>query len=341
MIFAVAFTAFFLGMLIYTLVTHYKFNLESSLVIAFFVVGCCVLLGFGIYGQIKYNKTNAAERKLLKDCLCTDGIVKWCKSSRVETHGGESYYYKVTVCYRFCNDKNAIKQSTYTNNYDYDPEFYTGQHLIIAFNETDSAILGKFSFVKEDEERFLKNEAARSADDFDNLNGKLLNVDPTRKIQSAELEYAWFWAAFGLFIFFVGYTVPISIFATPKLVMGRIMPDIIIIPLLYFPSLLFISVVTGFWVVYVKKRRYFKKILNNKPYFTWGKIFASEKTYRRYISKHVYYCYIDKDGNRHTELFSGHAVRKAIEGKPVDVAVMYDDKGNSLPLYNYKFTDEI
>lgn len=343
LIFAVFFTVVSLSLIIYNVAVQTNLDLEAYLVIAMFVVGCSAFLGFGIHEQIKSNKANAAERKLLKNCICTDGIINKCSCKEyVRTHSRrtDSYYYKVSVQYSFYDDKNRLKRRTFTNTYDYDPEFYEGQWLMVAFNDTDSAILGSFSFIKEDMEKFLKNEAERSADDFDNLDGELLEVDPSKKIVSAEFEYAWFWAAVGLFVFLLAYTVPISICATPELVTGKIIPDIFIIFILYLLPVFLTAVIVGFIVQYVKKRRYFKKILNNNPNFTWGKIFASEKTYTSNARKKVFYCYIDNGGNRYTKRFFGAAVRKAVHGRPTDVAVMYDKDGNSIPLYNYKFVGE-
>lgn len=342
LIFSVVFTAAFIFFSIYTII-------KSSIPIwaIFFNTGLftfiiAVFLGFGIHAQIKYNKNNAAERKLLKDCLCADGIITQCKSVEYETHHGDrtSHSYKVTVEYTFTDDKNELRRGAFAGDYGYDPEFYDGQHLMIAFNDTVSAILCEFSFIKEDEERFLQNEAARSDDDFDGLNGRPVDVDTGKKIQSAELEHVWFWAAFALFIFVAAYTIPISILAVPQIISGIVVLDVFIIIILYLVPALLTAVIVYFITKYIKLRRRFEKILNNEPNFVWGKIFASENTYRRNVRKTVFYCYVDEDGNRFTKSFWGPTVRKAVQGKPVDVAIMYDKDGNSIPLYSYKFIDE-
>ena len=262
LIFAVFFTVVSLSLIIYNVAVQTNLDLEAYLVIAMFVIGCSIFLGFGIHEQIKSNKANAAERKLLKNCLCTDGIINKCsckECAKIHSRRTDSYYYKVSVQYSFYDDKNRLKRRTFTNTYSYDPEFYEGQWLMVAFNDTDSAILGSFSFIKEDMEKFLKNEAERSADDFDNLDGELLEVDPSKKIVSAEFEYAWFWAAVGLFVFLLAYTVPISICATPELVTGKIIPDIFIIFILYLLPVFFNCGNSGFYRTVRKKTQVFQK----------------------------------------------------------------------------------
>lgn len=341
LIFIVIFAALFIFFIIYSIINYSIPIREMCLLIGLFTFIISVFLGFGIHAQIKANKQNAAERKLLKDCLCTDGLIVRYRSVKHRSGRNESNsYYEVTIEYKFTDDKNNLRRCTYSGTYGYEHEFYDGQHLMIAFNDTDSAILCKFSFIREDEERFLQNEAARSEDDFDELDGTPVEIDPNKKIQSAEFEYAWFWAAFALFIFTAAYTIPMSVLVVPGVIMGRFIPDIFLIFIVYLLPAIFTAVIVYLITKYIKLRRRFKKILHNEPDFAWGKIFASEKTYRCNERKKVFYCYIDKEGNRFTKPFWGPTVRKAVQGKPVDVAIMYDKDGNSIPLYNYKFTDE-
>ncbi|MDE6442373.1 MAG: hypothetical protein K2L12_06460 [Clostridia bacterium] len=341
-VFAVVFTSVFLGMLVYSLIAQLNFNIEGYIGVTVFVIVCSAFLGFGIHDQLKSSKQNKAERKLLNNCLCTDGKIDRCQCTTIERRHDDriTYYYEVLVYYSFYDDKNILRRCEFSHVYNYNPEFYEDQWLMIAFNDTDSAILGTFSFVKEDEEKFLKNEAERSADDFDELDNEPVEIDPTRKIQSAEFEYGWFWAAFGVFVLFAGYIIPISIFAVPSFISDITVLNIFIVCFFYFPCPFEIALIIFFIVKYVKKIKAFKSILQNEPNFVWGKIFASEKTYRSHVRKKVFYCYIDKDGNRHTKCFTGPAVLKAVQGYSVDVAIMYDEFGNSVPLYNYKFTDE-
>ena len=341
LIFSLFFTAGFLLILIITLVKGSEFSLEAYICFAVFGIVITAFLFVGIRDQIKGGRQNEEERRLLNDCLCTDGKIIWCMAVRRETSSkSSSNYYNVTMEYSFTDDKNKLRRCSFTADYSYNPDFYNGQHLMIAFNDTDSVILGEFSFVEEDEARFLQNEAARSDDDFDELDGRLLEVDTNKKIQSSELEYVWFWAAFALFIFVASFTIPISIFAVPKIISGIVVLNIIIIFMLYLVPALLTAVIVYFITKYVKLRRRFKKILYNEPSFVWGKMFASEKTYRRNTRKIVFYCYIDGEGNRFTKTFWGPTVRGFVQGRPRDVVVMYDKDGNSTPLHSLKFIDE-
>lgn len=335
LIFAIVWTMGLIGITVANLVTGEKFETGAIIVISMFAVVSAALLAFGIIHQKRRLAANAEERALLNDCLCTDGIVERCDCVEHRTHdrdGSDSYRYEVTLVYTYTNLQRKTATGIHKSTYRYDPEFYKGQYLMVAFNDKgDSRILNGFTLKKEDEEAFLKNEAERSDDDFDGLDGKLIRHNEN-KIKSAELPYIWLWASVGIFVFVAIYTVPISIFAVPQLASSHLVPATIGIVMIY----LMPAVLTGA-IAYMLSRFFrgtnkIKSILKNEPKFTRGKIFASEKTYRG-GSKQVLYCYINADGEKITEVLRSPYHRKTVQGNARFVTVVYDKNGRSVPLH--------
>ena len=341
LIFAIIWSAGITGITIANLATGAKFD---TLGIVLSCVFACVGIGFiafGIYDQRRQLVANKQERELLKNCLCTDGRITRCvcieKISRSHSsHSGstETYYYDVTLTYTYTIMDGKKVEGVHSATYQYNPNFYKGQYLMIAFNaEGKSRILCDFKFKPEDEQAFLKNEAARSDDDFDGLDGKLIKYKNPVVFKSSELPHVWLWAALALSVFLVGYTVPISICVAPQLVSGHILPDIIALPLIYVPTAFF-----TFFIIYFLKqglggRLKLKRILNNEPRFTKGKIFASEKTYRG-NSKRVLFCYIDDKGEKITKDLTTPYYLKIVQDQVLSVTIAYDKDGNSVPLEN-------
>ena len=72
------------------------------------------------------------------------------------------------------------------------------------------------------------------------------------------------------------------------------------------------------------------------PHFTYGKMFASEKTFRG-TSKKVVYCYIDKWGEKHTAQTDAPIFQSQTMGEDKIVVVAYDAAGNSAVLTKYSF----
>lgn len=332
LIFAVIWAVGVAGITVANAVTGERFETPAVVLLCVFAVIGAGFVAFGIYDQRRQLRANAEERKLLADCLCTDGKIEKCTVTAHRRSGsnGTSVSYEVSLTYAYTDLTGGTARGVHSAVYSADPEFYMGQYVMVAFNNSDSRILSRFKFVKEDERAFHKNEAARSDDDFDGLSGKTVKCNP-KTVKSAEMPHVWFWAAVALFIFIAAYTVPMSVLVVPQLVTGNLFPDILVIPIIYLMPALLSAADAYFLYRCYKGRNKLKVIMKNGAKFTHGKIFASEKTYRG-GAKQVVYCYIDSEGNRHTEVLKSPYYRKTVQDKAISAIIAYDGNGNSVPL---------
>ena len=286
-------------------------------------------LGLGIYFHKRRKRLTGEESELLSDCTLTDGrITEYRCVESSHTDGSHTTYF-VELEYVFFDRDLTARSGKYSATYGYEPQFYKGQYLMIAFNATDSLILSEFTLEKEDEKRFFQNESSRSDDDFDHITGELIDVDLKKRVKDYHYSIVLFWAAFAVFVFNLAYIVPISIFVAPQFDFKWIVPDVIALIFLYLMPVILFGVSAYLLKKYFVASSHFKKIMRSRPYFTFGKVFASEKTYRGSARKKAFYCYIDKWGERHTEVVTSYVYRARIQGEDYDVLVAYTSAGDS------------
>ncbi len=287
-------------------------------------------LGLGIYFHKRRKRLTGEESELLSNCTLTDGrITEYRCVESSHTDGSHTTYF-VELEYVFFDRDLTARSGKYSATYGYKPQFYKGQYVMIAFNATDSLILSEFTLEKEDEKRFLQIESGRSDDDFDGITGELIDVDLTKRVKDYHYSIVWFWAAFAVFVFSLAYTVPISIFVAPHYFDFKwIVPDVIALVGIYLMPVILLGVSAFLLKKYFVASSHFKKIMSGRPYFTLGKVFASEKTYRGSARKKAFYCYIDKWGERHTEVVTSHIYLARIQGEDYDVLVAYTSAGDS------------
>ncbi len=287
-------------------------------------------LGLGIYFHKRRKRLTGEESELLSNCTLTDGrITEYRCVESSHTDGSHTTYF-VELEYVFFDRDLTARSGKYSATYGYEPQFYKGQYLMIAFNATDSLILSEFTLEKEDEKRFLQVESGRSDDDFDDITGELIDVDLKKRVKDYHYSIVWFWAAFAVFVFSLAYTVPISIFVVPHYFDFKwIVPDVIALVGIYLMPVILLGVSAFLLKKYFVASSHFKKIMSGRPYFTLGKVFASEKTYHSGARKKVFYCYIDKWGERHTEVVTSYIYLARIQGEDSPVLVAYTSAGDS------------
>ncbi len=301
-----------------------------------------VFLGLGIRFRAKQKSLKSAESELLKDCTLTDGRItdySCVKSRDLDENSRTTYSVELKYCFF---DKNfKLRSGKYSESYGAEPQFYKGQYLMIAFNETDSLILSEFTLETEDEKRFLQNEIRRSDDDFEGLTGELLDVNLKERVADYQYSAAWLWAAVAVLVFCVAFTVPISIFVLPRFFnFDSVMPDLIVTIMFCLMPLILVGVAAFLLKNYFVKSSHFKKIIKNRPFFTLGKMFASEKTYRGNARKKVFYCYIDKWGERHTDVVTSHIFHAKVQDETAEVIVAYTSAGDSTVITDCKFYEK-
>lgn len=322
-------------------------DIESTVVPIGLLVFGLVFLIIGIWLTGKNKLQHKKEQEIFENCTLTDGKVEYysCieKINHKTSDNNTSYSYEVAIRYSFIDTNFMRRETFYENTYSYDPQFYEGQYLMIAFNDIDSLILNRFTLKGEDEKKFKEAEDERSEDDFDAVTGEIVSVDRTKKIISAEFSYVYIIATLSLIAVSVLVAVPLGAVALPTVVAtsNSFAITIMVIFGLCAPLLMFLIPAGIFLVCGLKKKKHFNNIMKNEPKFTFGKIFASEKTFRKGHVKRVLYCYIDEAGTKHKKNTTSPVLLKKIQGKDIDVMVVYDKLGNSEVIYNYTETEII
>lgn len=338
-----------LGLLLINLIIFYQSTtgdskFDISLIIPHLLFGAFAVIFLIIgFNQVRKSiKRKIRANTILNNCTLTDArITSYNCVRRTTRHDDHSHTrYDVTLTYSFTDDKNTPRTTTYVHTYTSEPEFYVGQHLIIAFNSNDSLILSKFTLSESDRQTFEQNELSRSNDDFDGLTGELLDINMNEPITGHESK----WDIILPTIFISGYLIMFSImffsFMLPfilsfkssmwlPLIIGGVIIAFFAVPISFFAKVI---------IKTLKNKANFKKIMVSNPYFTYGKMFASEKTYRSGAKKQVMYCYIDKWGEKHTKTETSSALHESAQGEDIKVLIAYTAQNQSTIIKNYTLT---
>lgn len=182
---------FFVVVTVAQLVLNADVLFRDPSVTAFFFFFILILAGIITIVCVRYApiiRRRKRARKILKDCVLTDGTVIAVDSIGREHMGAEArhhyYYYEVTLRYRYRGTDGALRYGEYSGKYGVVP-FFKGQNLMIAFNENGSVILNKFT-LSEGAEEFAAAEAEREKPDFSGLTGNLIKVDLSKPVSAAD-----------------------------------------------------------------------------------------------------------------------------------------------------------
>ncbi|MDE6868754.1 MAG: hypothetical protein K2J83_06420 [Clostridia bacterium] len=347
--FMVVFGSVFLIVALIIAVVMWKSISENPVMVVIPIFMCVfggVFLGVGISSRLKNSRKRAEEQAVLNDCVLTDAKISDCtcvKHHHNDSHGHSHTSYEYTLTYTFVDEELNKRTGTYSGVYTTNPQFYKGQYLMVAFNAYDSLIMREFTLESGDMNAFLDNEAARSDDDFDSLTGEELDIDTSKPLKSFDGSFVWLVAGLAPLGFLAVYIGVVGGVMLPTIFYGGFKVNDVgsifsILAFLIMPCIL-IAISTASLVKYVKSIRPFKTVMKNNPHFTYGKMFASEKTFRG-NSKKVVYCYIDKWGERHTEQTDAPLFLSETQGENKQVVVAYDAKGNSVVLTRYSFREK-
>ncbi len=302
-----------------------------------------IAVGMGINIAIKNKRAKAREDEILKNCTLTDAKVTSCIITRRTVRGSddsESTYYDVCLEYKFFDADLNRRTQKYEKTYSYNPNFFKGQYLMVAFNSHDSLILKEFSLLNFDQKRFEQTQAERSDDDFDGLSGDLVKVDLTKKITDAESSQATFIASCVLFGF--ALILAIVMVAVSTLFYGSfpIYVYLLVLLLMLTPSITMFIAGAILLKSELRSRKHLRQILENDPMFTFGKMFATEKTYSSKSGKEIIYCYIDSTGKECRKIAQSQALHESVHSEEQSVLVAYTRDGNSTILSEYTLIDE-
>lgn len=167
-------------------------DVKITVFICLFIVVLSVITALLCAMCFPVIKKRSRARKIIKDCTLTDGTVIDLQKQKLQHYGSHRTYsfYRVLIIYSFHGPDGALRYGKYTGSYGEIP-FFVGQNLMIAFNETDSVIISKFT-LSDGAEEFAKAEAERERADFTGLTGDLIKVDTTKPVNIAKYSQSLF-----------------------------------------------------------------------------------------------------------------------------------------------------
>ncbi len=121
-------------------------NVEVTVFIFVFIVILSVITALVIVMYLPLIKKRKHARAIFKNCTLTDGTVISVNKQKIWHNGTRrSYsYYRVLLEYSFHGLDGALRYGQHVGSYGEIP-FSVGQNLMIAFNDTDSLIVSKFT----------------------------------------------------------------------------------------------------------------------------------------------------------------------------------------------------
>ncbi len=262
---------FFLAVLIALIVINFDVLFHDAGITVFTFGFTAILLIITAVVFAKYIpliKRKKFARKILKNCILTDGIVEEIVKKKRQYNGRHHSitYYSILLEYSFHGPDGTLRYAKHTGDYTEVP-FFLGQNLMIAFNKSDSVVLSKFT-LSEGADEFATAEAEREKADFSNLSGELIKIDLSKPITLA--GYSW----------------------------SQLLKN-------------------------AKRERNLKKILNDNPSFTVGRMFIKKSTYRYNLGNMQFYCFIDAHGKKYVNECSG--IDNFKDGKEVMVTYSGND----------------
>lgn len=308
-------------------------ELNGMCMFAVFLAAAVVSIVAGIFLQVKRNAKVSAEKRTLSECIITDGVVTACKTRTIGK--GKNTYKETEILYTF-TDCTFNKRSGQVKLFAKESNLFDkGKSIIVAFNDSQSFILDEFTLKEEDEKQLIAQEQDRMEKCFESLDGELEEIDMSHKIITKEMNFVYLILAGCLGVIAVLLCLPFILVTVNMFKEGFATAYIIIDSVLALFPVFFVSLAVWFIVKYFKKEKRIKKILKGRTFFTWGKVFVSRQTYRNKTRKKVYYCYIDKWGERHVEELKVAVTDASVNDCSAIIAYLSD--GSSVALDTFVF----
>lgn len=121
-------------------------DIKITVVICVFIVVLSIITAIVCVIYFSVIKKRKQARKIIKDCVLTDGTVIELHKQKLQHYGNHRMYsyYRVLIKYSFHGLDGGLRYGTHAGSYSEIP-FSVGQNLMIAFNDTDSLIVSKFT----------------------------------------------------------------------------------------------------------------------------------------------------------------------------------------------------
>ncbi len=346
--FAVA--CFFVFLLIIISVTKYEPSQLKKFLIFDIIFGLFFAVASGIF--IAYLVRGARLKKKVLSMNVTNGVIAALEESVFREMGDFRARRKtgrvvrcsyVSITYVFYDLNGKRREERFKHRYNGEsPYFYTGQELVVAYDESESFILRKYTLVGNADEEPRGTETERDCGGGESARyaeeKELLKYVPVNGIKIYFVIAALFWSVFVIEII---VTLILSAFVAARsdLTFGGQM-------LAFWPLHLFsftVSGITGatFAIIPLSARKKYKQLVCRPGVIICeGKIVCSAQTYRG-NEKAAFFCEYKAGGEKRKIRVPKTIASSMVKRGVTDVRVVYDKTAAIVVVEKGKFPDRL
>ncbi len=280
------------------------------------VLGILLLTSIAIF--VGYRIRNSLIRKEILAStvtLATVTDVTVTQSTTRKNDGSTRTKETVSLQYEFFDEYNNIRTGNYYKTYGSAPQFYKGQHIVIAFNEEKNYILCKYTLLDGDIQAYLISDNS----DNETLTGESVNID-ANKYFPLGYDIKYYFLALIYFVFALVFAALLTYYAV-TVKDGYVWAYVGVFGTLLAVFTVLASV--SFLIPFRLKRKS-DSVLSVGATYTRGILQTENKIYRNGI-KNKYICvYADTDGNKRVlEVSSTPSIQRYMRHGSIDAVVAY------------------
>ena len=285
-----------------------------------FYILCGVFLGVALILFAAYQIRNARVRAKIRASTVTYATITTVIVEEYTTRDsdGDSHTKeRVSLAYSFYDKSGSVRTERFNKTYGKAPDFYEGQQIVVAFDETNCYVLSQYTLLDEDTFEQAQPPQAENADG-DILTGETISIKPDKYVPLGYDVRYYIIAGILLSLAFV-FAVLLTYHAiTVKDYFVWIYVGIFGT----FCAVLSVMGIKTFAVPYRAKRRY-DEINSYGATYTVGKLESTSKVYGN-GSKTRYVCkYVDTNGQEHTFTVDATLSRKLVRYGDTEIIVAY------------------
>ena len=292
-----------------------------------FYILCGVLLGVAVILFVAYHVRNALVRKRVLACDVTYATVTAVIVEEYTTrdNDGDSHTKeRVSLTYSFYDKLGNVRTERYHKTYGKAPAFFEGQQIVVAFDDSKSFVLSKYTLIGDDF-REIPNGLPQNADASD-LTGETVKIKVDKYVPLGYDKRYYIMAAVYL-AFALFFAAMLTYFALT-------VKDVIVWAYVGFTGLflvIFLILAVQAAIVPFSAKRKYDEICAIGATYTLGKLEYTSKVYGN-GSKGNYVCkYVDVDGNERQFRVNANLSKKLVRYGDTEVYVAYaNDKAVAL-----------
>lgn len=311
---------FFCAILAFIVIVNKDSDVYDESEYKIFYILCGVLLGVAVIVFIAYLIRNCRIRARIRNCDVTYATISSVVVEEYTTRdndGDSRTKERVSLTYKFYDKLGNLRSEQYNKTYGKAPDFYEGQQIVVAFDETKCYVLSKYTLL--DDGAFCNSypPLTDNADESD-LSGETVHVKPDKYVP---LGYdVRFYISSAIYLTFALLSAALLTYFAITVKDAFVWVYICFVGVFF--AVFAILAVCSFVVPYKVKRKY-DAILSVGAKFTHGRL---ESTAKVFGNKTKYVCkYVDTDERIHYFSVNASLSKKLVRYGDTDVIVAYAD----------------